>query len=159
MRDSQVFAVRLHRFEVWRSAVAAVAVAAIAASLAWAFATAASHAEHSIVVVASIAAALMAATIGAAVSLADVPAGVLSFRDDEWRFTADAGASRSGRLRVAIDCGSFLLLRLEQPAHRNVWLPVQRRGLEHEWHALRCAVYSPPRNAGGSPTATPSPPE
>jgi hypothetical protein len=159
MRDSSVFAVRLHRFEVWRSAVAVVALAAIATSLAWAFATAASNAEHSIVVVASIAAALTAATIAAAVSLARVPAGVLSCRDDAWSFVADGGASRTGRLRVAIDCGPFLLLRLEPSSHRSVWLPVQRRGLEHDWHALRCAVYSPPRNAAGPATASPSSPE
>jgi len=28
------------------------------------------------------------------------------------------------------------------------WLPVQRRGLQAHWHALRCAVYSPRPDAG-----------
>jgi hypothetical protein len=37
-----------------------------------------------------------------------------------------------------------MLLRFtpDAPA-RMTWLPVQRRGLEAQWHALRCAVYSP----------------
>ena len=159
MRESPLFEVRLHRFEVWRSAVAAVAVAAIATSLAWAFTTARSNGDRSSVVVAAIAAVLTAATIALALSLARVRAGVLSQRGDDWSFAADAGACRSGRLTVALDWGSFLLLRLESGRHRSMWLPVQRRGLEHDWHALRCAVYSPPRNAAGPATATPTSPE
>ncbi len=59
----------------------------------------------------------------------------------------------SGELAVAVavDLGSFLLLTLagtgdgERRSRR--WLPVQRRGLENDWHALRCAVYSPPLGA------------
>ena len=51
-------------------------------------------------------------------------------------------------MTVAIDLGSFLLLSLvgaDAGACRSGrWLPVQRRGLELQWHALRCAVYSPP---------------
>ena len=159
MRDSPVFAVRVHRFEVWRSAVAAVALAGVAASLAWAVATAASNGESSAGVLAAIAVALTAATVAAALSLARVPSGMLSCRGDEWSFAADAGASRSGRLRVALDLGAFLLLRLECRQRRSVWLPVQKRGLEHDWHALRCAVYSPPRNAAAPAAATPSAPE
>jgi hypothetical protein len=33
-------------------------------------------------------------------------------------------------------------------AARTSWLPVQRLGLETQWHALRCAVYSPRPMAG-----------
>ena len=159
MRDSPVFAVRVHRFEVWRSAVAAVALAALAASLAWAFATAASNDEPGVGVVAAIAAALTASTVAAALSLARVPSGMLSCRGDQWSFVADAGRPRSGRLRVALDLGVFLLLRLECRQRRSMWLPVQKCGLEHDWHALRCAVYSPPRNAADPAAATPSAPE
>ena len=160
MRESPVFEVRLHRFGAWRAAVAAVALAAVAALLAWAFATAAaSPAGRDEFLVASIAGALTAATIVAALSLARVPSGVLSRRDGAWSFAPEGGASRSGRLAVAIDWGSFLLLRLEPPHGPTLWLPVQRRGLEHDWHALRCAVYSPPRIAAGPATATAAPPE
>jgi hypothetical protein len=47
---------------------------------------------------------------------------------------------------VAVDLGAWMLLRFERDAtprlRRIVWLPLQRRGLETPWHALRCAVYS-----------------
>ena len=34
----------------------------------------------------------------------------------------------------------------------GLWLPVQRRrGLESQWHALRCAVYAPPAVVDVSP--------
>lgn len=54
---------------------------------------------------------------------------------------------RAGALRVLVDLGPWMLLRFE-PAystwrHRSIWLPVQRLGLESQWHALRCAVHSP----------------
>jgi hypothetical protein len=29
------------------------------------------------------------------------------------------------------------------PRRRATWLPVQRRGIERQWHALRCSVHSP----------------
>ena len=40
--------------------------------------------------------------------------------------------------------------RLEKEGCRVTWLPVQRRGLESQWHALRCAVYSA-RSSTGHP--------
>ena len=80
-----------------------------------------------------------------------VEAGVLACSDGAWSFTTDSGALRPGTLEVAIDLGSFLLLRL-RGGRGAVWLPVQRRGLEREWHALRCAVYSPPAAVAASPT-------
>jgi hypothetical protein len=53
----------------------------------------------------------------------------------------------TGTLSVSVDLGSWMLLRFQPdaPASRVgvTWLPVQRRGLEPQWHTLRCAVYSP----------------
>ena len=39
----------------------------------------------------------------------------------------------------------LLQFRAHDRSHspRMIWLPVQRRGLEPQWHGLRCAVYSP----------------
>jgi len=159
MRESPAFEVRLLRFGVWRCLLAAGAAAAVAATLAWAVATAPSSAEGGIAVVVSIAASLTAAAFALALSLARVRSGTLSFRDGEWSFAADGGPSRSGALTVAIDWGAFLLLRLEPRPGARIWLPVQRRGLEREWHALRCAVYSPPRHARTAATAASLPPE
>jgi len=159
MRESPTFEVRLLRFGVWRCMLAAIAAAAVAAVLAWAVATAASSGEAGIAAVASIAALLTAASIALALSLARIRAGTLSCRGGEWSFAADGRPSRSGALTVAIDWGTFLLLRLEPGPNARIWLPVQRRGLEREWHALRCAVYSPPRRAGTAAATASPPPE
>ncbi|HEY2560332.1 MAG TPA: hypothetical protein VGI48_11535 [Caldimonas sp.] len=159
MRESLVFEVHLRRFWVWRSAVGAVAFAAVATVLAWGFATSAAHDDDSIAVVLAVATVLTLATVAVAVSLARVPAGVLACRDGEWTFASEAGPSRSGPMVVAIDWGSFLLLRIDAGLHARVWLPVQRRGLERDWHALRCAVYSAPRRAGTPAQATAEPPQ
>jgi hypothetical protein len=148
MRESLVFEVHLRRFRVWRSAIGAVALAAVASVVAWGLATIAAHDDGGLAVVVEVVAVLMLATLTVAVSLGRVPAGVLAGRDGAWTFTPDARPSRSGPLAVAMDWGSFLLLRIDAGPHARVWLAVQRRGLEHDWHALRCAVYSPPRLAG-----------
>jgi hypothetical protein len=63
-----------------------------------------------------------------------------------WRPADDPGARpAAGTLAVALDLGPWMLLRLDalepSKAARRTWLPVQRRGLEAHWHALRCAVY------------------
>jgi hypothetical protein len=62
-----------------------------------------------------------------------------------------------GRLQVALDLGPWLLLAFDPLAapspYARRWLPVQRRGLEAEWHALRCAVHAPvPPAANGAAT-------
>jgi hypothetical protein len=159
MRASVNFEVRLHRFELWRSVVAAVAVAALASLLGWAWLTLASRAGDAVALAFAATTVLTMATTAAAVSLVRVRAGVLACRDGQWSFAPDAGPGRSGLLTVAIDWGSFLLLRIDSGGGAQLWLPVQRRGIEREWHALRCAVYSPPRVAATSATAPVLPPE
>jgi hypothetical protein len=80
-------------------------------------------------------------------SLVRVETGVLACRDGRWTFAPDVSsqAPLAGGLAVALDLGLFLLLTLAgSDTRRRRWLPVQRLGLEHDWHALRCAVYSPP---------------
>ncbi len=148
MRESVFLELRLGRFEVWRVAIGVVAAAAIAAVTAWAAALVGSQEEAGAALVLGATVLLILATLSVARSLARVDAGILSCRDGVWTFVTDAEAVTSGALEVAIDVGSFLLLRLGDRKRRSLWLPVQRRGLEHEWHALRCAVYSPPPVAG-----------
>jgi hypothetical protein len=136
------------RFGVWRGAVLVVGVLAISASTAWAVAMSASAPEHGATLVV-LAALLGVATAWAVWSLTRVEAGVLSHRDGIWTFAPDDGAARSGTLEVAINLGAFLLLRLDRGG-AGPWLPVQRRGLEPQWHALRCAVYAPPASVGAT---------
>lgn len=159
MRDSVFFEVRLRRFDVWRAAVYGVAAVAIAAVAAWAAAMVDSQSGSGRALVVAFASALALATVAVALSLARVEGGVLACRDGVWTFAPDLGLARAGRLEVAIDLGAFLLLRLGDRPRGSVWLPAQRRGLEAEWHALRCAVYSPPRVAPGSPATPPLTPE
>jgi len=151
MRDSPAVQVHLRRFEVWRAAVALVAFAALASCVAWAIAMAGTNGDQSMPLVFGLALALAAATVALAMSLMRVHAGVLSGAGGGWTFSPDVGPSVSGALTVAIDWGSFLLLRLESGPRAHLWLPVQRRGLEHDWHALRCAVHARPRVARSGP--------
>ena len=159
MRESVFFELKLRRFGVWRVAVWLVAGAAIAAVAAWAVAMFASQPESGRALVMAVAAGLSLATIGLAFSLARVEGGLLTCSDGVWTFVPDTGVRRSGTLEVAMDLGAFLLLRLVERRRTIAWLPVQRRGVETQWHALRCAVYSPPPLAAGAPTAPALPSE
>jgi hypothetical protein len=152
MRESVFFEVRLRRFDVWRIAVGAVAVVTLATLTAWTLAIAPSRDGRDVSLVVLAAAGLAIATLAVAASLLRVEGGVLACSDGAWTFSADSGAVRAGALEVAMDLGPFLLLRVGS-APPAAWLPVQRLGLEREWHALRCAVYSPPAAAAASPIA------
>jgi hypothetical protein len=154
MRENPPFEVRLHRFGVWRASVAIVAMVAVAAVSAWAWSIAAARASENVAWVFAVAAALAAATIAAALSLARVRAGVLAYRDGDWSFAPQRGFVIAGALTVALDWGAFFLLRIDRGRDR-VWLPVQRRGLEHDWHSLRCALYSSPRRGAASTHTVP----
>ena len=159
MRECVFFELRLRRFDVWRVAVWLVAGTAIAAMAAWAVALFDSQPESGRTLVMAVAVGLALATIGLALSLARVEGGLLSCSDGLWAFVPDTGARRTGTVEVAMDLGAFLLLRLVERRRTSVWLPVQRRGVEVQWHALRCAVYSPPPLAAGAPTAPALPSE
>ncbi|MEO7152274.1 MAG: hypothetical protein ABIX46_11275 [Burkholderiaceae bacterium] len=54
---------------------------------------------------------------------------------------------RTGRVRVRLDLGVWMLLQFRPDAgmrsSASVWLPVQRGAAAAPWHALRCAVFSP----------------
>jgi len=152
MRERVFFELRLRRFGVWQVAVWLVAAAAVVATAAWAVAMFDSQAPSGRVLVVAVAAGLSLATLALALSLARVEAGLLTCSDGVWTFFRDNGARRSGTLEVSLDLGAFLLLRLVERRRTSVWLPVQRRGVEPQWHALRCAVYSPPPVAAGART-------
>jgi len=152
MRESVFFELRLRRFGVWQGAVWLVAGAAIAAVAAWALTMFDSEQSGRALVIA-VAAGLSLATIALAISLVLVEGGLLTRSEGVWTFLSDTGARRTGTLEVSMDLGAFMLLRLVERQRTIAWLPVQRRGVETQWHALRCAVYSPPRFSQGAPTA------
>ncbi len=155
MRASPAFEVSLHRFGAWRAAVLLLAALGLAAIAAWLITR-----ERPIGLAALITAAFAATmSAGWAISLWRVPAVGLRWDGQIWHLGAPASTpdgAAAGELRVVIDLGPWMLLcfRAAEPERRSpmVWLPVQRRGLEAQWHALRCAVYSP-RPAPGTDVA------
>jgi hypothetical protein len=70
---------------------------------------------------------------------------------DWWlRRPTDGGEPRVGKVAVALDLDRWLLLRFRADGldglaagPRTQWLALQRREHPAEWHALRCALYSP----------------
>ena len=158
MRERVFFELRLSRFGVWRVAIWLVAGAAIAAVAAWTLAMLDSQPVTGRGLVMAVGGALLLGTTGLAISLARVEGGLLTCSDGLWTFVPDSHA-RTGTLEVAVDLGAFLLLRLVEQRRPIVWLPVQRRGVESQWHALRCAAYSPLPLAAGARTASALPSE
>ena len=74
---------------------------------------------------------------------------VLRWDAQRWHVTdpcLGAGPIEVSELRVVLDLGGWMLLRFRGDAPptalRRGWIPVQRRGIEPHWHALRCAVYA-----------------
>jgi hypothetical protein len=156
MRASPAFEVTLHRFGVWRGAVLMLGGLGVAAMAAWLVTR-----EVPVGIPLAIAGASAAVTLlWLAVSLAHVPAVALRWDGLLWHLGSPAAAgpddSMPGDVAVILDLGSWMLLRFTpavphaQP--RVTWLPVQRRGIETQWHALRCSVYSPhPASATDTP--------
>jgi len=139
---------------VWRLSVLLIAALGVAVIVAWLIARESPLVSPTAIIASLAAMALMA--LGA--SLAKTPAVDLRWDGRAWHLGPVAGDPISGDLTVAIDLGLWMLLRfapaspLARP--RSAWLPVQRRGLESQWHALRCAVYSPrPAPAEDPPVA------
>ena len=135
MRASPACQVSLQRFGVWRAAVFLLALSGAAAMTGWLLGR---ESPVSIEWMMLVAAATLAILI-LAVSLWRVPAQSLRWDGQAWQLDATPG-----ELTVAIDLGPWMLLCFTpESGGRPRWLPAQRRGLEAQWHALRCAVYAP----------------
>ena len=153
MRASPPIEVALHRFGVWRGALFALACATTSVIAAWIVLS--REQQHFMVVLGvAVAALAVVAMVAAAASTKPV---LLRWDGARWQLTPRehrSGEPATGRLTVAIDVGFWMLLRFDAdiPARRRraTWLPVQRRGLEAQWHGLRCAVFSPLPAAGAA---------
>ncbi len=151
MRAAPAYQLSLQRFGVWQGAVWVLATLVVATMAAWLILR-----ESALTSPTSLAAALAAALIVAlGASLVKTPAIDLRWDGRAWHLGPPAGEPVSGDLIVLIDLGPWMLLRFTPAAAnarpRSIWLPVQRRGLESQWHALRCAVYSPRTAAAEDP--------
>jgi hypothetical protein len=141
----------------WQAALALLAAAAVASTVLWAW-------RRGDAASGGAAAAVAALALHALRAARRRPALGLRWDGQSWWLSETAAAAageepREGELELALDLGSWLLLRFRphDPARRKArwrWLPLQRAGLEADWHALRCALYSPrpaaePTAAGG----------
>lgn len=151
MRAAPAFQVVLTRFGLWRFAVSCLAAMAAACIVA----CVATQAEAPSGARWAAAAGGVALTALVGTSLRRVDAVSLRWDGRCWHLGPPASAGEepcSGSIAVAVDLGGFLLLRFVPDAAARrpaaTWLPVQRRGLEGPWHALRCAVYSPRPSPG-----------
>lgn len=158
MRGSPSCVIAVRRFALWRGLVVALAALSLAALLAWLVLAPAAQSVAVRVAASFLALALLAV----AASLLRLPAVELSWDGVRWgcrQLEAAAIAPATGELEVAIDLGSFLLIRFSAaaggPRPKVRWIPVERRGLEREWHSFRCAVYSPRPVAGSGSVAAP----
>ena len=149
MRTAPALQISLARFGIWRTAVAVLALLGTLTAAGWLVGLGAQSG-----VAKGAAMALVAALLwGLGLSLMRLPAHRLSWDGQCWALLdmAAGGAEPvAGEISVAIDLGPWMLLRFRpiaavawQQSMRSTWLPVQRRGIEPQWHALRCAVYSP----------------
>jgi len=88
------------------------------------------------------------AAAGMAATLLRCPPMSLRWDTQQWHLGPESSVGEepwTGRLAVAVDVSGWMLLRFDHDApvnrRRTTWLPIQRLGLEAQWHALRCAVY------------------
>ena len=158
MRASPAFQISLHRFGIWRGAVYTLASIGMAALAAWLIA----HAPAIDAVLVLGLAVTVAVLAWLVLSLTRLPALGLRWDGRQWHLgapEAPADAAVPGNLTVAIDLGTWMLLRFEPAASAGrvaqSWIPVQRRGIESQWHALRCAVHSPRAAADADPSPGP----
>ena len=149
MRTAPALQVTLIRFGSWQAAVSVLAVLGTLALAGWLVGQ-----EGLASVAKGAAMAVVAALLwGLGRSLTRLPAHRLSWDGQCWALLCMAAGGTepiAGEISVAIDLGPWMLLRFRPiaaspwwPSMQLTWLPVQRRGIEPQWHALRCAVYSP----------------
>ena len=156
MRGSPPCEIAVAPSGAWRLGIVLVAGAGLASMAVWLVTSPLGEGTWPRLAVAGAALAVVAI----AMSLWRSDPRTLCWDGDRW--SLDSGAASLapvvGELLVALDLGSFLLLRFRPDGRSGPvavrWIPVGRRGLEREWHAFRCAVYSP-RPASGPSVADP----
>jgi hypothetical protein len=162
MADSTAFSIEIRTCAGWRLGVAGLTAASLLVVGLW-IATLLAREELAWIWLAM--AALPA--IAAAASMRWVDRARLRWDGGDWhlaRSAPPAMAEQAGTMAVALDGGSWMLLRFRARAAterpRITWLALSRHDLGGAWHALRCAVYSPrPDPAGPSAQAPADPSE
>lgn len=146
MRASPLIDIELSRSSAWLAFLVTVALVVMTVLAAW---LALGLRQLVLSPIAAIGlAALTLGLLGSALRLSRPVGGRLRWTGRRWELDdedRDGGRRRTGDVAVAIDLGHWLLLRFS-PAPDDEgtarWLPLERRGHEAEWHALRCALHS-----------------
>ncbi len=142
MRGAPPVEIRVRRQASWRAfVVALVALTAVSIGL-WLASAEIGAAVKGVLAAVTLALGATALSMTAPFDLS------LRWTGSSWALSprgAPASEPVAGVLSVAIDLGSWMLLRFvgESPRTRTTWIPVQRAGIEGDWHALRCAVHAP----------------
>jgi hypothetical protein len=155
MRAAPALQVRIDRCGSWRLAVCALATISVAPGVVW-------LATLNLAALPALLVTLLALLAAAALTwrLTRLSPVVLRYDGEHWHLGADdiSDAHRSGDVSVVMDIGVAMLLRFDAkttpPSRLKRWLPVRALDLGAQWHALRCAVYSPPPSAPLGSTAT-----
>ena len=156
MRAAPAVSLTIRPSAAWRAALAVLAAAAVVSTVLWAW-------RRGDVVSGAAAAAVAVLALQTLRAARRRPAFGLRWDGQSWWLAepdapAHRGEPRQGEVELALDLGAWLLLsfrpQVSGRAARRRWLPLQRAGLEADWHALRCALYSPrpaaePTAAGG----------
>jgi hypothetical protein len=140
MRAAPAFQVSLQRFGAWRGAVSLLAALSLAVMVVWLW----SQPRPIAAGVLALSGVGVGAALLAAVSAVQLKPVDLRWDGRAWHLGAATGEPVAGALHVMLDLGGWMLLRFKPDAwsFAATWLPIQRRGLEAPWHALRCAVYA-----------------
>jgi hypothetical protein len=152
MRAAPAVQVNVQHFGAWNALLGVALVAAACSGSAWlALCTDGLPAAG----VWCVAALIVAALAGASTAFRRHPV-VLRWDSQCWYVSARRTGEPVGpqQVRVMLDAGEWMLLKFvpdftAKPS-RAQWVAVQRLGLELQWHALRCALYSPRAGALGA---------
>jgi hypothetical protein len=149
MRAAPAFQVTLRRFGVWQVSVSMLVAAGLVCIGTWASSL---HLQIDWLIGTALS-VLVACIVGLGVSLCRISPAGLRWDGLSWHLGA-----APGELRPIIDLGPWMLLRFtatDAPS-TSTWLPAQRRGIEKQWHAFRCSIYSPrPSRAERASAETP----
>jgi hypothetical protein len=150
-RSAPAVQVQVSRFELWNRGVGLLLLISCAALISWFIGLVGARDEHwapgALVVAASVLALLIAGW-----SLRR-PAVSLRWDGQCWHIgPIDRVGSEPWSVRVAVrvDLGHWMLLQVccdqvDFP-RQHAWLPLQRLGLQSQWHALRCALFAARRS-------------
>ena len=155
MRAAAPIEVTVKSSAAWETGVAVLCGIGLAGIGAWADA---GRDQHGLFWLIAAAAASGVIALAAVRPLLDAPSR-LRWDGAAWRLASGAShpagdePGPAGRLQVMIDLGDWMLVRFVDGSgwrRRVRWLALQRSADPAQWHALRCAVFAPPRQPGST---------